>query len=55
MFALGLAAIRVGLRAPRLARALRPLHLLVYVVDDLVPSGRFGYHLTVRASVRAGV
>jgi SAM-dependent methyltransferase len=53
LFALVLTAIRVGLRAPRLARALQPMHMLIYIVDDLVPSGRFGYHLTVRASVRA--
>jgi SAM-dependent methyltransferase len=52
LFALGLTAIHVGLRAPGLVRALQPLHMLVYIVDDLVPSGRFGYHLTVRATVR---
>jgi SAM-dependent methyltransferase len=28
-----------------------PLHLVVYVLDDLVPWGPLGYHLTVRARV----
>lgn len=35
--------------APRASRALAPLHLLVYLLDDLVPTGAFGYHLAVRA------
>ena len=46
------AVIRVGLRAPRLARALEPVHLLVYCLDDLLPTGPLAYHLAVRASVR---
>jgi SAM-dependent methyltransferase len=46
---LGLLILSVALRQQRLTRALRPLHLGVYLVDDLLPLGRFGYHLTVRA------
>jgi SAM-dependent methyltransferase len=30
-------------------RALLPLHFLVYLLDDLVPAGPLGYHLTIRA------
>jgi SAM-dependent methyltransferase len=29
--------------------ALRPLHFLVYLVDDLIPAGPIGYHLMLRA------
>lgn len=46
---LTLLMLRVPLRADRVARVLAPLHLVVYLVDDLVPLGRFGYHLAVRA------
>jgi SAM-dependent methyltransferase len=46
---LGLLFLSVGLRQQRLTRALRPLHLVVYLLDDLLPLGPFGYHLTVRA------
>ncbi|HWF25047.1 MAG TPA: class I SAM-dependent methyltransferase [Solirubrobacteraceae bacterium] len=49
LVALLAAVIRVGLRAPRLARLLEPLHLFVYVVDDLLPTGPLAYHLAVRA------
>ena len=45
---LGLLVLRVPLRAERVTRALLPLHLVVYLLDDLLPLGRFGYHLTVR-------
>ena len=45
---LGLLVLRVALRQERLTRALLPLHLGVYLLDDLLPLGRFGYHLTVR-------
>jgi SAM-dependent methyltransferase len=48
---LGLLILRVALRQERLTRALLPLHLGVYLLDDLVPLGRFGYHLTIRARV----
>jgi SAM-dependent methyltransferase len=41
--------IRVVLRMPRLAQALYPLHLVVYILDDLLPTGPFAYHLAVRA------
>jgi SAM-dependent methyltransferase len=47
---LGLLVLGVVLHAERLARALMPLHLVVYLLDDLVPLGRLGYHLTVRAT-----
>ncbi len=46
---LSILALRVPLRAPRAARVLMPLHLLAYILDDLLPTGRFGYHLAVRA------
>jgi SAM-dependent methyltransferase len=49
-----LLVLSVPLRAERLARALMPLHLVVYLLDDLLPGGRFGYHLTVRATAVAG-
>jgi SAM-dependent methyltransferase len=52
---IGLLALRVPLRAERLARALMPLHLLIYLLDDLLPLGPFGYHLTIRGrAVAAG-
>jgi SAM-dependent methyltransferase len=55
LFHLGLLLLRVPLRAERVTRALLPLHLVIYLVDDLLPLGRFGYHLTVRArAVSAG-
>ena len=41
--------VRVALRKPRLAQALYPLHLVVYILDDLLPTGPFAYHLAVRA------
>lgn len=41
--------LRIPLRAQRVTRALLPLHLATYLLDDLLPLGRFGYHLTVRA------
>jgi SAM-dependent methyltransferase len=40
--------IRAALHAERVYRALLPLHLAVYLADDLVPMGRLAYHLTVR-------
>ncbi len=47
---LGLLVTFKGLLRWRAAyRALLPLHFLVYLVDDLIPAGRLGYHLTVRA------
>jgi SAM-dependent methyltransferase len=46
---LGLLMLRVPLRAERVARLFLPLHLVVYLLDDLLPLGRFGYHLAVRA------
>ena len=49
LFHLGLLVLRVPLRAERVTRALLPLHLVIYLLDDLLPLGRFGYHLTVRA------
>jgi SAM-dependent methyltransferase len=49
LFHLGLLVLRVPLRAQKVARALLPLHLVIYLLDDLLPLGRLGYHLTVRA------
>jgi SAM-dependent methyltransferase len=49
LFHLGLLVLRVPLRAERVTRALMPLHPVIYLLDDLLPLGRFGYHLTVRA------
>jgi SAM-dependent methyltransferase len=46
---LGLLLLRVPLKAERVTRALLPVHLVVYLLDDLLPLDRFGYHLTVRA------
>jgi SAM-dependent methyltransferase len=49
LFYLGSLMLRVPLRAERVTRALLPVHLVIYLVDDLLPLGRFGCHLTVRA------
>jgi SAM-dependent methyltransferase len=46
---LGLLILSVALKQQRLTRALRPLHLAVYLLDDLLPTGPLGYHMTVRA------
>lgn len=54
LFHLGLLVLRVPLRAERVTRALLPLHLVIYLLDDLVPLGRFGYHLTVGARALSG-
>lgn len=54
IFHLGLLLLRVPLRAERVTRALLPLHLVIYLLDDLLPLGRFGYHLTVRARAVSG-
>jgi SAM-dependent methyltransferase len=54
LFHLGLLVLRVPLRAERITRALLPLHLVIYLLDDLLPLGRFGYHLTVRARTVSG-
>ena len=54
LFHLGLLILRVPLRAERITRALLPLHLVIYLLDDLLPLGRFGYHLTVRARAVSG-
>lgn len=43
--------IRVGLKRPRLAHALLPVHLLVYILDDMLPTGPLAYHLAVRGRV----
>lgn len=42
------------LRARPLAAALKPLHLLAYILDDLLPTGRLAYHLAVRAHTSEG-
>jgi hypothetical protein len=41
--------IRVPRRRLRIADSARLLHLIVYLLDDLVPWGPLGYTLTVRA------
>jgi hypothetical protein len=41
------------LRRPGLYRALLPLHLLVYIVDDLIYAGPLSYSVTLRATARA--
>jgi SAM-dependent methyltransferase len=46
---LAILVVGVPLRAPRAAKALGPLHLAVYVVDDMIPTGPLAYHLAVRA------
>ncbi len=46
---LAILMLRVPLRAPRAARIIAPLHLVAYIVDDMLPTGRFAYHLAVRA------
>jgi SAM-dependent methyltransferase len=50
---LGLLVAFKGLfRRRAVYRALLPLHFALYLLDDLVPTGRWGYYLTVRASSR---
>jgi SAM-dependent methyltransferase len=41
-----LGGVALGKRS--IERALRPLHLLAYIVDDMLPTGPFAYHLAVR-------
>jgi SAM-dependent methyltransferase len=40
---------KVALRSPKLYRGLLFFHLLTYILDDLIPAGRFSYYLTVQA------
>jgi SAM-dependent methyltransferase len=42
------------LRSERLYRALRYLYFTAYLVEDLIPTGRFGYHLMLSARKDAG-
>jgi len=51
---LALLMLRVPLKAERVTRSLLPVHLVVYLLDDLLPLGRFGYHLAVRARPMTG-
>jgi len=51
---LSILGCRVVLHAPRAARVLMPLHLIAYIVDDLLPTGQFAYHLAVRAYSNKG-
>jgi SAM-dependent methyltransferase len=46
--------LRGPLRAAGAARVLLPLHLAVYLIDDLLPLGPLGYHLAVRARAVGG-
>lgn len=49
---LGMLVVCKGLlRRDDVFKVLLPLHMFVYIIDDLIPSGRFGYHLTLRARV----
>jgi SAM-dependent methyltransferase len=41
------------LRSERLYRALRYLYFTAYLAEDLIPTGRFGYHLMLSARKRA--
>ena len=38
----------------RLAHVLIPLRLVIYLLDEQLPLGRFGYHLTVRGRAPPG-
>lgn len=40
---------KAALRSPGLYRGLLFLHLLTYIADDLLPTGRFAYYLTIQA------
>lgn len=51
---LAMLMMRVGLRAQRAAQLVAPLHLIAYILDDLVPTGPFAYHLAVRARRNRG-
>jgi SAM-dependent methyltransferase len=44
-----LIAFKGVLRWPAAYRALLPVHLAIYLVDDLMPVGRAAYYLTLRA------
>jgi len=46
---LSMLALRLRLRAQALARLLAPLHLVAYILDDMVPTGACAYHLAVQA------
>jgi len=45
---------RVPLRTTTVPRAVLPVHLLAYVLDDLLALGPLGYHATVRARAGSG-
>jgi SAM-dependent methyltransferase len=45
---------RALLRAPRLYSVLQYLYFSVYLVEDLLPAGRWGYHMMVEAERTAG-
>jgi SAM-dependent methyltransferase len=47
---LAILAVQVPLHAPRASRLLMPLHLIAYIFDDLLPTGRFAYHIAMRGS-----
>ncbi len=40
------------LRWRRFYMMLLPLHFITYLIDDMIPAGPLGYHLTVRARAR---
>jgi SAM-dependent methyltransferase len=43
--------VRAPLRAHRVPPVLQLVYHLAYLVEDLIPAGRHGYHLTIRARV----
>jgi SAM-dependent methyltransferase len=44
-----LLVFKAALRWQRAYLFTRPVHFLIYIVDDLIPTGPLGYHLTMRA------
>jgi SAM-dependent methyltransferase len=49
LITLSILALRTPLRVLRAGRVLAPMHLIAYLIDDVLPTGRFSYHLAVRA------
>ena len=53
-FGLGRLVVRARLNAPKLAGLFELLFVLTYLCEDLLPLGRLGHHLTVRAQAADG-
>ena len=49
LFHLAMMTLRVPLHAPRAATVLMPFYFIAYLLDDVLPTGPFAYHLAVRA------